>query len=135
MNATAAAAAKKPKTAAADGKKKRPEPEAARTNRNFTYNLDSCVVQGTRDDMDAIPDSGQAVVEHVWMMSRPPRLGRGVEPTVTARGAHVMLGHVQRQTIDTGDLICKRVCRVIGNTDPDKDGINAAVTNGGPATS
>lgn len=116
---------KSSKTADDGAKSRHLVAEGTRTHKNFTCNLDACVVQGTRDDMDSMPN-GQSVVEHVWMMSRPPKLGRGVEPTVTARGAHVMLNHVQGQMIDTGDLICKRVCRVIGSTDQDKDEINAA---------
>jgi len=108
-------------------KNKHPALEASRSNKNFTCNLDSCVVQGTREDMDSV-QTGQGVVEHVWMMCRPPKLGRGVEPTVTARGAYVMLNHVQEQMIDTGDLICKRTCRVIGSMDTDKDEINSCAT-------
>ncbi|CAI6376217.1 unnamed protein product [Macrosiphum euphorbiae] len=81
-------------------------------NTDFTYNLDSCVVQGSREDRDTTP-TGQGVVERVWITSRPPRLSPGVEPTVTARRTYVMavmLTHVQGQMIDYGETICKKVC-------------------------
>lgn len=94
------------KKLACDARTKVVEPN---TNTNFTYNLDTCVVQASRDDRDAAA-TGPAAVERVWVVSRPPRLGRGVEPTVTARRAYVVLAYVQGQTIDDGQLVCKRVC-------------------------
>lgn len=90
----------------------------AQVHKNFSYNLDACVVQGSREDMDSTP-TGQGVVEQVWVMSRPPRLGRGVEPTVSARRAYVMLTHVQGQMIDAGELVCKKVCTM---NPPPKEG-------------
>lgn len=86
---------------------------------DFSYDLSACVVQGSRDDRDEIA-TGPGVVEHVWIMSRPPRLGRGVEPTVSARRAHVMLTHVQGQMIDTGEMVCKKVCTLAGAADDNK---------------
>lgn len=100
-----------------DAKAKRGAPlEDPQLNTDFTYNLDSCVVQGSRNDRDTTA-TGQAVVERVWITSRPPRLGKGVEPTVTARRAYVMLTHVQGQMIDTGEMICKKVCTIGGKED------------------
>lgn len=80
---------------------------------NFSFNLDACVVQGSRRDRDSTP-TGPGIVERVWITSRPPRLGHGVTPTVSARRAYVMLTHIQGQTIDTGDMVCKKVCTVGG---------------------
>lgn len=85
------------------------EAVAPDTNADFTYNLDTCVVQASRDDRDAAA-TGPAAVERVWVVSRPPRLGRGVEPTVTARRAYVVLAYVQGRVIDDGEMVCKRVC-------------------------
>lgn len=96
--------------------------EDPQLNTNFTYNLDSCVVQASRDDRDTTP-SGQGVVERVWITSRPPRLGHGVEPTVSARRTYVMLTHVQGQMIDTGEMVCKKVCTMGGGKD---DAVNTA---------
>lgn len=92
--------------------KKRLKTTDLQLHKNFSYNLDSCVVQGSREDMDST-STGQGVVEQVWIMSRPPKLGRGVEPTVTARRAYVMLTHIQGQMIDAGELVCKKVCTIV----------------------
>jgi len=100
-----------------DAKSKRAAPlEDPQLNTDFTYNLDSCVVQGSREERDTTA-TGQGVVERVWITSRPPRLGHGVEPTVTARRTYVMLTHVQGQMIDTGEIICKKVCTIGGKED------------------
>jgi len=93
-----------------DAKKDRSVLDDPQTHTDFTANLDACVAQGTRDDMDATA-SGQAAVERVWIMSRPPGLGRGARPTVTARRAYVVLRHVQGQTVDPGEPVCETVCR------------------------
>lgn len=95
------------------------------THTDFSFDLNACVVQGSRDDRDEIT-SGPGVVEHVWIMSRPPRLGRGVEPTVSARRAHVMLTHVQGQMIDTGEIVCKKVCTLAGASDDKGSMVNTA---------
>lgn len=86
---------------------------------NFSYNLDACVVQGSRNDRDSTP-TGPGVVERVWITSRPPKLGYGVTPTVSARRAYVILTHIQGQTIDTDDL-CKK-----GNTEGTGSSTNTA---------
>jgi len=99
--------------------------EDPQVHTNFSYNLDACVVQGSRDDRDATK-TGPGVVERVWITSRPPRLGRGVEPTVTARRAYVMLSHIQGQMIDTGELVCKRVCTASGGGGQEDDAVNVA---------
>lgn len=83
------------------------------TNTDFSDNLSACVVQASRQDRTAA-HTGPGAVERVWIMSRPPRLGRGVEPTVTSRRAYVMLSHIQGQMIDEGELVCKKVCTVSG---------------------
>lgn len=111
------------KSGAADrGLKSRNPMEDPMTHTNFSCNLDACVVQASRYDRDSTP-AGPAVVEHVWIMSRPPKLGRGVEPTVSARRTYVMLTHIQGQTIDTGDVVCKRVCTT-GGADKEKEASN-----------
>lgn len=99
--------------------------EDPQTHTDFSYNLDACIVQGSRSDRDETP-SGQAVVERVWITSRPPALGHGVQPTVTARRAYVMLSHVQGQMIDAGELVCKRVCDVTGGGGRPNDAVNTA---------
>lgn len=97
--------------------------EDPQLNTNFTYNLDSCVVQGSRGDRDMMC-TGQGVVERVWITSRPPRLGRGVEPTVSARRTYVVLTHVQGQMIDTGEMVCKKVCTI--GSGGNEDAVNTA---------
>lgn len=94
------------------------------TNTEFSNNLSACVVQASRHDRKVAP-TGPGVVERVWIMSRPPRLGRGVEPTVTSRRAYVMLSHIQGQTIDEGELVCKKVCTVSGGGKKDADATKA----------
>lgn len=121
------------KRAAADGKKKRSVMEDPQTHTDFSFNLDSCVVQGSRDDVDATP-TDQGVVERVWIMSRPPGLVRGVQPTVTARRAYVMLKHVQGETMETCDLVCKKACTTYAGTrgeDADNQQAAACSARGG----
>lgn len=101
-----------------------PETVEPNTNTDFTYNLDTCVVQASRDDRDAAT-TGPGAVERVWIVSRPPRLGRGVEPTVTARRAYVMLAYVQGRTIDEGELVCKRVCTAAKSGQEDDGGLGS----------
>lgn len=84
--------------------------EDPQMNTDFTFNLDECLVQASRCDREAMP-TPPGVVERVWVTCRPPRLGHGVEPTVSARRAYVMLTHIQGQMIDTGELVCKKVCK------------------------
>ncbi|VVC26670.1 Hypothetical protein CINCED_3A020490 [Cinara cedri] len=109
---------------------KKPNPSKTKTledpqlHKNFSYNLDACIVQGSRNDRDTTP-TGPGVVERVWITNRPPRLGHGVMPTVSARRAYVMLTHIQGQTIDTGDMVCKKVCTSGGASGQDNP-INTA---------
>ncbi|XP_050527852.1 uncharacterized protein LOC126897946, partial [Daktulosphaira vitifoliae] len=93
------------------------------THNDFSFNLDACIVQATKADREAAK-SPPGVVERAWIMSRPPTIGRGVEPTVTARRAYVMQTHVQGQMIDTGELVCKKVCNIGGATGQNKDQVN-----------
>lgn len=87
--------------------------DVEQTNEDFSENLSACVVQASREDRNVAP-TGPGAVERVWIMSRPPRLGRGIEPTVTSRRAYVILTHIQGQMIDEGELVCKKVCAVSG---------------------
>lgn len=112
------------KSGDSDKKRAARRTEDPQTHTDFSYNLDACVVQGSRRDRDTAA-GGPGVVERVWVTSRPPKLGRGVEPTVSARRAYVMLTHVQGQQIDTGELVCKKVCTtVVGANEKDSKNAN-----------